>query len=431
MIPSRLQAVDFASRHGFKGGLVAAATLASLWVYGNGSRPQSRPISEPVAQMRTFKAVAAPVIVHLDAVGEIQPGSRTVVVAPFEGFIREKAVDIGAQINKGDPILVMETTELNAKMRDAESTLLKAAMAADSLSKWETNPEVFKAQRAISAAETQLVRLKQQQRDAKALFDRGIIARDEFEGLDQQVKAQNNQIASLRQDLDSVLDRGNPANRRMAELALDNARANMDELKSQAAQTIVRASSDGIIMRAPVPSASERAEAPTVERGVHLARGQALFTIAGVDKFAIEARINEVDINKIHVDQPVEIESDSFAGPPIQGEIASVGVEADQAGDNGGTARFVVRAVFSVGDARRASIRVGMSARLTITTYANQNAIVVPADAILSREGQPFVRLVGPAPGEAQNVAVELGAATPTGVEIKSGLAAGAVVLLP
>jgi multidrug resistance efflux pump len=304
-------------------------------------------------------------------------------------------------------------------------------MTVDNLAKWETGPDVLRAKRALSSAEAQLTNLQQQQKEAKGLYDRGIIPRNELEGLDKQVKTQADQLAASRLDLGDALDRGNAGNRRVAELAQDNARAEMDRLKSESAETIVRTPESGVIMSPPASSSSDRPETIVIERGVHLSRGQALFTIAGLERFVVEARINEVDINKIRVRQPVDVESDSFPGPPIRGEVTSVGVEADQPGKNGGTARFVVRTIFSPDEKRRALIRVGMSARLAITTYANENAIIVPVDAISSRDGQKFVRVIDPTSGEVRNTAVELGASTPRGLEVKTGLVAGATVLLP
>ena len=322
----------------------------------------------------------------LDAVGQIQPGVKIVVVAPFEGYVSDRLVTVGDRMHKDDPVIVMDTSELETQAREAESALLKAAMNFDALSRWETGPDVAKARRALVAAQVALAAAEQHGQDTKVLFDRGIVSRNDYENSVQQVDAQRNQVASSDQELASTIARGDTDNRRMAELEHANARERMEVLKTEMSRKIVLSPADGLVMRAPVSTSAGKSEPENIEAGMHVSKGQALLTIANLDTLFVEALVDEVDVNKITVGQPVDVESDSFAGAPIRGRISRVGIEADQS-SQGGISKFTVLAAFSVGEARGRLIRVGMSARMTIVTYTNPDALVIPQDAVTTRNG--------------------------------------------
>ncbi len=233
------------------------------------------------------------------------------------------------------------------QLREAESNLLKAAITADKMAHWETSTEVLTAKRALASAQTQLAKDGQAQKDAKALFDKGIISRDEFDAAHDQAQTHQNALLNAEQALADVLKQGDADNKRIADLALQSARAHMDELKHEAQATVVRASRDGLLLRP--PEASSSAEPPAniemIDAGIHVTRGEVLFSLANIENYVAEARIDEVDVGKVRVGQSVQITSDSFPGPVIQGKIISVGVEADQAAGMSTNARYVVGAL--------------------------------------------------------------------------------------
>jgi hypothetical protein len=72
-----------------------------------------------------------------------------------------------------------------------------------------------------------------------------------------------------------------------------------------------------------------------------------------------------------------------------------------------------------------------MTARLTIETYSNEQAIVVPIGAVQNTAAGPIVMTLDASTGRSQRVAVTLGSTMQDGVEIKTGLKAGDQILVP
>jgi multidrug efflux pump subunit AcrA (membrane-fusion protein) len=90
-----------------------------------------------------------------------------------------------------------------------------------------------------------------------------------------------------------------------------------------------------------------------------------------------------------------------------------------------------VRAAISkLNDDARDIIRIGMSARMTIDLKEMSTAIVVPINLVQSKNGEATVTIIDQRTGVSHEQLVKLGATTPTGIEIISGLTSGDLLLV-
>jgi multidrug efflux pump subunit AcrA (membrane-fusion protein) len=381
-------------------------------------------------EYRTVKVQLTPINVRLSFIGTVIPSTTVPVVAPFEGIIREKRAGIGDRIHVGDTLIVMDTSEIEMRFREAESALLKAQLNVYSLSKWEVGPEVTRARRTLATAETVLENAQRQERETKALFDRGIVARMEHDGAAQQLNSQRLQVETARQDMEAVLERGNASNRRLANIELANASSRFDTLKAQIGGSEVRTTATGILSRPPASGTS--GEVVRIETGARVNNGQVLFIISDTQRLLVSAKVDEVDVNRIQINQAVEIDGDAFPGKPMHGRIISVSAEAAQSEGGSRGASFDIRAaILEADEEQRAAIRIGMSARITVEVYSNPQALVVPHEAISNIGGVSHVQIYDPITEKDARVPVVTGVSTETGVEIRSGLMPGTLIVLP
>lgn len=407
--------------------LVAGAVAVGLG-WGPATPPDGR--SDGQGPARTITVAEAPVVSRVTVLGTVAAGRAVPVVAPFDGVVREKHVQLGDRVRGGDALLTLESGELQGRLRDAQASVLKATMAAGALARWDASPDVLRARRALQAAEAGLAALVRQVAETKALLDRGIVSRNEHDGLVQQRNAQTLLLAGAQQDLAVTMERGNADNRTLAELELENARARLDDLQRQADSTVLRATAAGILTRPPPPGPGMPNPA-AVEPGTRLARGQPAFAVADTASLVVTGKIDEVDVNHIGIGQPVSITGDAFPGAPIPSRVTGISAEADsQPGAR--TPMFEIRATFPEDrDSQRPPIRIGMSARMTIEFAANPHALLVPIDAIRGEPAVPAVLVRDPRSGAPQERRVVLGATHENGVEVLSGLAVGDIVVLP
>lgn len=409
--------------------LAGLAGAARFWLPVQSGAADGRNVTGHGPGARTVVAAATPFTSRVTVLGTVAAGKAVPVLAPFDGVVRERRAQPGDRVEAGDVLVVLDTGEMQSRLRDARAGLLKAEMAVRALTRWEESPDVLRARRALQAAEAGLATTTRQVTETKTLLSRGVVARNEYDGLVQQRAAQELMVANARQDLAATLERGSDDNRRLAELDHQNAAARLDDLQAQVAAAELRAAAAGVLTRPPVGGPGTPLP-PAVEPGARVSRGQPLYAIADAAALAVAGKVDEVDINRIRVGQPAWIESDAFPGAALAARVVGISAEADsQQGNRAPT--FEVRAVFAGDGALRRGVRIGMSARLSIDVASDPQAIVVPIDAIREAAQAPHVVVRDPRSGETRSRDVVLGATRDDGVEVLSGLAAGEIIVLP
>lgn len=131
--------------------------------------------------------------------------------------------------------------------------------------------------------------------------------------------------------------------------------------------------------------------------------------------------MDESDIAGVERGLSASVTLDAHPTTPLPGEVTAVQPQAVQT-STGGTA-FGVTIRLDAGDARLLS---GMTGDATISVDQVEDALVVPAQAVLTEDGRTWVFAV--ADGRATRTPVTVGASSDTQVQVTDGLAEGALV---
>lgn len=403
-------------------GLTAVVVVAGagLWLLSAGGAAQAPALQRLAIAPRPFT-------VTLTVAGTVVPSERVDVVAPFDGVLRRLAFDYGRLVTAGAVLVEMDDFELVQRRREAASAYLKAGQANADLTNWSTGPDASRARRAVTTAELDLKDTDRKLAETRALLDRGLVARGEYESLVQQQRTQAMAAVSTREDLAAALKRGEGANRRIALMDLETAKARLADLDVQAAGAVVRAPVGGIIVRPPVDKVLGGED---LHAGLRVTRGQLLGSIAPAGGLAVAVRLDEADAVRVREGQAVTVTGPGFAGAAARGRIVSVAGEASapDAGAGGPTFAAIAR-IERLTPAQTRAIRIGMSADLTITTYDVAKALVVPPEAVRGAAPTATVLVEDFRSGRTRPIAVTLGEVAADGVEILSGLAPGDVVV--
>lgn len=380
---------------------------------------------EPKSLQLWHAVVPGPIEHRIGLVGRIVPGTSIILTAPFEGHIEEKNFAEDQRVPQGELLLKIGPDLLHLQIRDSLAERLKAESAVQALDDWANGEEMARARRAVSTSQLSLDDTRRKLAETRTLLEQGIVPRMELDSLTQQLKTQTLDLDAARAELAQVRKRAKGEHRQIADMQLANARARHEALLALASRGEVRAPFPGIVMRLP-EGASAGNEKP-IEAGVRLSQGQPLFGLASVERLNVQARVDESDINQLREGMPVEIRGDGFEDL-LQGTVTAVGAQAiasDMHGDN--AAYHLVVALAPLEGAIQQRLRLGMSAHLSILTYHNPNAVVLPVDAVVEKGGQHFVvhRTAMNSPETRRSVT--LGKATVSGVEV-FGMDAGFVL---
>jgi multidrug efflux pump subunit AcrA (membrane-fusion protein) len=135
----------------------------------------------------------------------------------------------------------------------------------------------------------------------------------------------------------------------------------------------------------------------------------------------VTASIAEADATAVKVGQPVTI-SLPASGIEMKGRVVSVDPQSTVT-DN--VVQYQTRVSLQ---APPATVRVGQTASISITTASSEGVLFVPTSAIATDGTQSYVMRV--VDGKRSKVEVTTGMAGTTGTEITSGVAEGDVVVL-
>jgi len=367
---------------------------------------------------------ARPFVATLGVSGVVAPGDVVGVTAPFDGKITQVGFDYGAAVSQGQVLITLDTADIAQRRDEAEAEYLKAAQAAADMARWSSGPEVSQARRSEASAQYDLGETTRKLADSKVLLDKGLIARDEYDGLIQQQHSQDLALTAARQDLAEALKKGDAGAQRVTAIELETAKARLAELAGDEAGAVVRAPVGGIIVHPP----GEKGEggAAALHLGMSLSKGQLIGAIAHPGGLAVAFQLSEADANRVHPGQRVTVTGPGFEGLTLNATIAQVAGEATPGSSGDGPAvTFAASARLDpLTSAQAAIVRIGMSANVAIDLYRNPNALVAPAAAIQGDAPDTFV-MVKDGNGGARQVAVRIGHVAPDGVEVLSGLRAG------
>lgn len=400
------------------GGLALVLLLAFGWWWSSARADKAAAPAE-----RSLVVARQPFVATLAFAGKIAPGEAVSITAPFDGAVQEVGFTYGGRVAAGDALLVLDTQEIAAARNQAEAAYLKAHQPADDIANWSRGPQVAAARRRVGLAALELARLEREARESRRLLDKGLIARNEHDGVAQQLAAQRMNAAAANDELADTLAQGGPAAARIAGLELENARTGLRRSEAAMSQALVRAPASGVFVAPPL-SGARLAEGP-LHPGTRVTRGQLIGTIARDGGLSVRFEVDEADVNALAVGQPVIVTGAGFAGLALNGKVSAIAAPTETAT---GPTRFAASARLDPlpGD-QAARVRIGMSAAVAVITYQAPAAIVVPPEALLGSAPLARVKVRTPAGVAERQVAV--GRVTPVGVEIRSGLRPGETVL--
>ena len=393
--------------------LLAVALILLVAVAGFALRS---PAQSP-ASSEQWLAVQPDALVHqIGLVGKIEPDTTITLTAPFDGNVQANLVEQGQRVEAGQVLLLMDPATLEVQLRDALSAQLKARRTVQEMQDWDNGPAVSRARRSLRTAEMSAGNTQRKLTESENLFQRGIIPRNELDDLKQQTQQQQLDLASARGELQQAIGQGKGEYRQIADMELTNATVKYEALRQLLEGREVKAPFSGIVVPAPganTPQASANSNAP-VQAGSKVSQGQVLFGLANIERLKIMTKVSELDINRLHQGQAVEVLGDGFDGERLNGSVSVVSGLA-MSSDSQGSAQFpVTLSIPQLTPQQLQRVRLGMSARLTIVTYNNAQAMVVPAQAISAGEVEYREAMDKPV----ERVKVTTGQATAQGVEV-------------
>ena len=375
-----------------------------------------------------FEVVAGPVTKQLQLTGTLAPREEQTVTAPFEGLVLEKHVSLGQRVSAGEVLAHINTRDVEIRLREAEAALIKAQQQLDKLEDWANSQEANRARRTLAQSQRRLDNLSRRVEQSQQLLEIGIIAEGEYQSELQQLEDQRMDVASAEEALASTLKQGDATEQEVAALELENAKIRANRLRETVAEAVIRAPIDGIVVAAKTSDGGAGGSGGDLgfTVGDQVSEGQALFSVANIEDLIVQSSIDEIDINSVELGQTATVTSDSLPGITMSGRLTKIAYQARTDGRRANFPSFDIElALDTVAPDER--LRLGVTVHVAMDIYRNDEAIVVPFEAIGHGSGGAVAYGVTD-DGELEQRPVQLGMSFVNGVEVLAGLQAGDVL---
>ncbi len=325
------------------------------------------------------------------ATGEVKPRNYVNIGANVMGRLTDIFVKEGDHVKRGQLLAQLEsiqaTADVDAQRAALSSAEADAAAAESGLKAADENLRTNQA--SVDRAKAELERAKLDYGRAEQLFDRKLIARQEY---DQQKAAYDSASASLRE----AAGRQAQASAQRAQTAANLASA--QRRISQVKATVQRVSDvlekhssvsplDGVVTNLPVRVGE------TVVPGIQNSSASLIMTIADMSVITAEVKVDETDIVNMKLDQPADITIDAIPDQTFKGHVMeigntailrSTGLAASQSAISSQEAKDF-KVVIALEDPS-SEIRPGLSCSAKITTATRNQALTIPIQALTVRQ---------------------------------------------
>jgi len=339
---------------------------------------------------------------QLTEVGELKAERSATISAPNDKLIIFLAPE-GSWVKKGDLLVQLESEKYKIGVQEAESAL-QVAIAQLEKAKAEKQAQIYKEEGAKQSYESLL-----------GLKEKGFAMESEVE----ESRLAYLELQSKTSSFDAAVNQ--------EKSKVDQARNALEQIKLKLSANAVYAPMEGLVVYAYVGRAEEGKK---VEVGMTPYEGQPLMELPDISSMTVETEVNEMDVQKVKIGQPVAISLDALPGVTFQGKVAKIGSLARHkvskvSGKRTGVKVFSVLVQVTDADER---LRPGLSANVSILINEFDSVTYAPVEAIFNSEGRTVAWVQRGR--KTEQVEVECGTSNDKFVIIRSGLRPGDKVLL-
>ena len=330
--------------------------------------PETTAPAATIVDVPVVTAAIGTIESSLEISGTLAPRSRVAVKSKLPGTLERVFVDIGDAVESGQTIATVDRREIDAQV-DAATAAVAVAKA------------------ALDTAEASLANAAIEHDRAKNLFEKGALPRQRLDGAE-------------------TAHRAGAAQRDLATANLAQANAALRRAKEVQRDTTVTSPVTGFIVERNYDSGAIPGDKPIV-------------IVADLREMKLEAGVSELEAGRLRTGMKALVSVQAKPGETFSGQLAAIAPEVDERNRH-----FMIDV--RVPNNGRALLS-GMYATARIIEATTANAVLVPKEAIATRDGKRIVQKVQ---GDTVTaVEIKEGLTDGTRVQIVKGLSAGDTVL--
>lgn len=322
--------------------------------------------SKSAIEFKTETPFTTTIVKKTVATGTVIPEDEVEIKPQISGIIQEIFVEEGAQVNEGDLIAKIKVVPNEQSLNSAKGRVTNSELKLDNVTK------EFKR--------------------SKQLFDKGVIATQEFNTAELQYQQAVQELKNAERDY------------KIIKLGSANG--------SSSANTNIRATISGTILEIPVKQGDQVIESNNFNAGTTIA------FIADLKKMIFEGKVDEAEVGKLKENSDLEVTIGALNTEKINANLTFI---APKGIDEQGAVMFKIKATLQLSDS--INIRAGYSANASLILDKKEDILAVKESLIQydKETEQPYVE-IEETPQKFVRKDVTLGLSDGVNVEITEGV---------
>jgi HlyD family secretion protein len=363
------------------------------------------------------------------ASGEVRPIQYIKLTSEVPGRILEIFVNPGDQVTKGQALVRVDPTQLQAS-QEAQWALTQAslndvsnarnAVASAQQALVVAEAGVSQARQNVSSAEIDLKAAERELKRATNLVESNVMSRAEYDATRDRYDQAKAKVDAARIGVREAQERAN-AQRVAVKEAQTGVRSS--EMRANQQQAILRGQSsqrEKATQYSPLNGVVADIPTRVGEFAVSQLSSTPLMTIADMSTINVEVNVDETEIANVEVGQEAKVKVDALGEKEVKAVVTQKNPLAIAKSDTqGGLSNRVnvqeakefkvTLELRDLSDEDKNKLRPGMSATATVTTKTKNNVIAVPLQAIVEKAPPtPAPTVAGSAPSAPGEKAKEL-----------------------
>ena len=381
--------------------LALAAVIAAIIVWGVLRKGDPPKVNFARVKRQTLVST-------LPTNGKVEPSLWQAVRAETGGIVSRAPVEDGQTVAAGvvlaaiaDPSLQAEIDAAQAKLNEARANLASQEAGGKPAEFTDIENNLARARFDLEQAQKTLATLER-------LVARHAATQQEADAARDKVQQSELEIAGLEKRKRSLVS---PTEVAAARARVGDAETALQLAGRREALSLVRSPMAGVVYGG------------EVRAGSYVNPGDLVANVGQMDRLRVRVYVDEPELGRVAVDQPVTITWDALPGRQWHGEVEKKPVAVQALGS-----RQVGEVVCSIANEGRALIP-GTNVNAEIRTAVVENAMVIPKEALRhDAQGDYVLALKG---GAVERRAVKQGASSITLVQILEGLGDADAAALP
>lgn len=375
--------------------LAAVVVLAAVW-----RRSDPVPVRTAMVEQATIRSL-------ISTNGKIEPVNNFEAHAPAATTVSRVYVKEGDFVKKGQLLVVLDDADARAQAARAQTQMKAAQADLSAVERGGNQEDVLNLDAQLVKARTDRDSAQRNLDALKRLAQQGAASAAEVREAENGLARADAQWTLLHQKQTKRYSKPEVAR---VEAQGAEAQASYEAAQEVVAKSNVRAPFDGFVYSLPA------------KQGGFVAAGDLLLQVADLRKVLVRAFVDEPDVGRLAVGEPIEISWDAIPGRVWQARVTAIPSTVRLRG-----ARNVGETTCIV-ENKDLKLLPNVNVEVTIVTAAHNNVLVVPREAVRIDDTKPYVlQVVG---HELKRREVETSLSNLTQVEVTRGLAARDVIAI-